>query len=80
MLKSNDVEAYKKLVQSAKNSRLSQLLQQTDACLDKLAARLKVRPSSCVTSRNGGGQLKAEALHNESEGKQAMLSKQEEMY
>ena len=41
MLKSNDVGAYLKLVQSAKNSRLSQLLTQTDACLNKLAARLK---------------------------------------
>ena len=42
MLKSNDVQAYLKLVRSAKNSRLSELLKQTDACLDKLAARLKL--------------------------------------
>ena len=45
MLKSNDVGAYLKLVQSAKNSRLSQLLSQTDACLNKLAARLKLKSS-----------------------------------
>lgn len=45
MLKSNDVGAYLKLVQSAKNSRLSQLLNQTDACLNKLAARLNLRSS-----------------------------------
>ena len=43
MLKSNDVQAYLKLVRSAKNSRLSQLLKQTDACLNKLAARLKLK-------------------------------------
>ena len=46
MLKSNDVAAYLKLVQSAKNSRLSQLLKQTDACLNKLASRLKLKPSA----------------------------------
>ena len=45
MLKSNDVGAYLKLVQSAKNKRLSQLLTQTDACLNKMAARLKLKPS-----------------------------------
>ena len=45
MLKSNDVAAYLKLVQSAKNSRLSQLLKQTDACLNKLASRLKLKPN-----------------------------------
>ena len=42
-LKSNDVQAYLKLVQSAKNSRLSQLLKQTDACLNKLAGRLRAK-------------------------------------
>lgn len=42
-LKSNDVQAYLKLVQSAKNSRLSQLLKQTDACLNKLAGRLTAK-------------------------------------
>ena len=46
MLKSNDVQAYLKLVKSAKNSRLSQLLKQTDACLNKLAARLKLKGRS----------------------------------
>jgi len=46
MLKSNDVGAYFKLVQSAKNSRLSQLLNQTDACLNKLAARLNLKSSA----------------------------------
>jgi len=46
MLKSNDVGAYLKLVQSAKNSRLSQLLNQTDACLNKLAARLNLKSSA----------------------------------
>lgn len=50
MLKSNDVQAYLKLVQSAKNSRLSQLLKQTDACLNKLAARLKLKGRSTGTS------------------------------
>ena len=43
MLKSNDVAAYLKLVQSAKNSRLNQLLSQTDACLNNLAARLRLK-------------------------------------
>ncbi|DBA74270.1 hypothetical protein WJX77_010300 [Trebouxia sp. C0004] len=46
MLKCNDVKAYLKLVQSAKNSRLSQLLNQTDACLNKLAARLNLKSSA----------------------------------
>ena len=46
MLKSNDVGAYLKLVQSAKNSRISQLLNQTDACLNKLAARLNLKSSA----------------------------------
>ncbi|KAL3148844.1 hypothetical protein ABBQ32_001720 [Trebouxia sp. C0010 RCD-2024] len=50
MLKTNDVQAYMKLVQSAKNSRLSQLLIQTDACLNKLAARLKLKGRSPSTS------------------------------
>lgn len=43
MLKSNDVDLYLKLVQSAKNSRLNQLLSQTDACLNNLAARLNLK-------------------------------------
>ena len=43
MLKLNDVQAYLKLVQSAKSSRLRQLLSQTDGCLNKLATRLKLK-------------------------------------
>ena len=43
VLKSNDVGAYLKLVQSAKSSRLNQLLSQTDACLNNLAARLRLK-------------------------------------
>lgn len=57
MLKSNDVQAYLKLVQSAKNSRLSQLLKQTDACLNKLAARLKLKgrpPGSSLAADSAG--------------------------
>ena len=58
MLKSNDVGAYLKLVQSAKNSRLSQLLTQTDTCLNKLAARLKLKPglhsSQSAAAPDGG--------------------------
>ena len=59
MLKSNDVQAYLKLVMSAKNSRLSQLLKQTDACLDKLAARLKLNGRS-----KGSGLAAATAVDN----------------
>lgn len=43
VLKSNDVGAYLKLVQSAKSSRLNQLLSQTDACLNNLAVRLRLK-------------------------------------
>ena len=50
MLKTNDVQAYMKLVQSAKNSPLSQLLNQTDACFNKLAARLKLKGRSPSSS------------------------------
>ena len=56
MLKSNDVGAYLKLVQSAKNSRLSQLLNQTDACLNKLAARLNLKS----TAQGSSGRAAAE--------------------
>ena len=59
MLKANDVQAYLKLVQSAKNSRLSQLLNQTDACLNKLAARLKLKGRS-----TGSGLAAATAVDN----------------
>ena len=59
MLKSNDVQAYLKLVRSAKNSRLSQLLKQTDACLDKLAARLKLKARP-----TGSGHSAATAVSN----------------
>ena len=57
-LKSNDVAAYLKLVQSAKNSRLSQLLKQTDACLNKLASRLKLKPrvSGSATAETTDGE------------------------
>ncbi|KAL0021938.1 hypothetical protein WJX79_009166 [Trebouxia sp. C0005] len=70
MLKSNDVGAYLKLVQSAKNSRLSQLLNQTDACLNKLAARLNLRSSvhgSRVASAQTAGTDERAALQDSSE-------------
>ena len=59
MLKLNDVGAYLKLVQSAKNNRLSQLLKQTDACLDKLAARLNLKASSSRSEEGPGAHTAA---------------------
>ena len=50
LLKANDAEAYLKLVKSAKNSRLTQLLGQTDACLNNLAARLRLKTQPPLTS------------------------------
>lgn len=50
LLKANDSEAYLKLVRSAKNSRLNQLLGQTDACLNNLAARLRLKTKPLPTS------------------------------
>ena len=40
-LRTNDLEAYARLVRAAKSDRLTQLLGQTDACLGTLAARLQ---------------------------------------
>ena len=40
-LRTNDLEAYARLVHAAKSDRLTQLLGQTDACLGTLAARLQ---------------------------------------
>lgn len=39
-LRTNDLEAYARLVCAAKSDRLTELLGQTDACLGTLAARL----------------------------------------
>ena len=40
-LRTNDLEAYARLVRAAKSDSLTQLLGQTDACLGTLAARLR---------------------------------------
>ena len=40
-LRTNDLEAYARLVHAAKSDRLTELLGQTDACLGTLAARLQ---------------------------------------
>ncbi|KAL3133545.1 hypothetical protein ABBQ38_007396 [Trebouxia sp. C0009 RCD-2024] len=74
MLKTNDVQAYMKLVQSAKNSRLSQLLNQTDACLNKLAARLKLKGRSPSSSHATAAAADAADTNNPNE--KGMLRRQ----
>lgn len=44
-LRANDVEAYLQLAQSAKNSKLNELLSSTDACLRQLTTRLSLASS-----------------------------------
>lgn len=55
-LRANDVEAYLQLAQSAKNSRLNELLSSTDACLRQLTARLSQASSVLIKGpRCSGG-------------------------
>lgn len=59
-LRTNDLEAYARLVRAAKSDRLTQLLGQTDACLGTLAARLhcslhKVKSPAASLQRTTSG-------------------------
>ncbi len=52
-LRANDVEAYLRLAQNAKNSRLNELLSSTDACLRHLSNRLRLASSVLVKAAPG---------------------------
>lgn len=54
MLRTNDVGAYLKLVESAKSSRISELLGQTDAVLRQLASRLRASARRSAAQHSGG--------------------------
>ena len=54
-LRANDVEAYLQLAQSAKNSKLNELLSSTDACLRQLTARLSRASSVLVKGPRPSG-------------------------
>jgi len=59
-LRTNDLEAYARLVRAAKSERLTQLLGQTDACLRKLTSRLR-----CLC-KSAGADHAAPPQHNRS--------------
>ena len=62
-LKANDFNSYLGLVRPAGNSRINKLLQQTDACLKQLSARLKVNcnvPEAVVQQDSASGKVGAD--------------------
>ena len=62
-LKADDFNSYLSLVRPAGNSRINKLLQQTDACLKQLTARLKLNcnvPEAVVQQEDASGKTDAE--------------------
>ena len=62
-LKANDFNSYMSLVRPAGNSRMNKLLQQTDACLKQLTARLKLNGNALepmVELDNASGKMGAD--------------------
>ena len=63
VLEANDFNSYLSLVRPAGNSRINKLLQQTDACLKQLTARLKLNGNlleAVVQQDNASGKLGAD--------------------